>query len=245
QRRRTALADHGRVVVRSAGLYAAGLHQRRLHRPLLAPGSAAEVGRSRTVAKRGRPRQSSFRWVLIGSSSSEANEKRRILETKLATFYVATLTQSQPNCLRTARSLFGSSEDRYPVRGTFLGCCASRELRSAKNITHRAKLPSFRLSISPHTSRTTVLVLCLNLGRTYTFHCRRKSQAGLEMVVLSCQCLVLVRSGLGFNQRVRSSSLGGSPNLSNGWVETTWGRKGFTDFATTLPELYDSMCSNR
>ena len=27
-----------------------------------------------------------------------------------------------------------------------------------------------------------VLVLCLNLGRTYTFHCRRKRQADFEMV---------------------------------------------------------------
>src|SRR5262245_54541315 len=50
-----------------------------------------------------------------------------------------------------------------------------------------------------------VLVLCLNLGRTYTFHCRRKSQAALEVVGFSCQCLVLV--DLTLNQRVQSSSL--------------------------------------
>src|SRR5262249_2556975 len=40
------------------------------------------------------------------------------------------------------------------------------------------------------------LVLCLNLRRTYTLYCRRKSQAGFEMVGLSCQCSVLVRSEL-------------------------------------------------
>ena len=28
-----------------------------------------------------------------------------------------------------------------------------------------------------------VLILCLNLGRTYAFHCRKKKQAGFEMVV--------------------------------------------------------------
>src|SRR5262249_58973421 len=36
--------------------------------------------------------------------------------------------------------------------------------------------------------------LCLNLSRTYTFHCRRKRQAVFEMVGLSCQCSVLVGS---------------------------------------------------
>src|SRR5512132_2578589 len=41
-----------------------------------------------------------------------------------------------------------------------------------------------------------VLILCLNMGRTYTFHYRRKSQARLEMVGLSCQRTVLVRSSL-------------------------------------------------
>src|SRR5262249_60041977 len=51
-------------------------------------------------------------------------------------------------------------------------------------------------SFLPHSSRTTVLVLCLNLGRTYTLHCRRKSKSCLEMLGFSCQCLVLVRAEL-------------------------------------------------
>src|SRR5262249_44690650 len=85
---------------------------------------------------------------------------------------------------------------RYPIRGTFFGCCASAEPQSAKSKAHRTKLLSFRLFISPShlTQSATVLVLCLNLGRTYTFHCRRKSKRTSKMVGLSCQCLVLVRA---------------------------------------------------
>jgi len=41
-----------------------------------------------------------------------------------------------------------------------------------------------------------VLVLCLNLGRRYTFHCRRKSKRVSKMVGFSCQCLVLVRADI-------------------------------------------------
>jgi Sulfate permease family len=39
-----------------------------------------------------------------------------------------------------------------------------------------------------------VLVLCLNLGRKYSFHCRRRSKRRSQMVALSCQNLVLVRA---------------------------------------------------
>src|ERR671923_641680 len=59
----------------------------------------------------------------------------------------------------------------------------------------REKLPSFRLFISPHSSRTAVLVLCLNLGRTYTFHCRRKGKRVSKWLGFLCQSSVLVRSG--------------------------------------------------
>jgi hypothetical protein len=41
-----------------------------------------------------------------------------------------------------------------------------------------------------------VLVLCLNLGRTYTFHCRRKSNRPAKMLGFSCQCSVPVRADL-------------------------------------------------
>ena len=68
--------------------------------------------------------------------------------------------------------------------------------QAPKRKAHRAKLPSFRLLfpslLVPFASRRAVLVLCLNLGRTYTFHCRRKRQAAFEMVGLCCQCSVLV-----------------------------------------------------
>src|SRR5215510_7954170 len=30
--------------------------------------------------------------------------------------------------------------DRYPIRGTFFGCCASADEQSAKSMAHRAKL---------------------------------------------------------------------------------------------------------
>lgn len=41
-----------------------------------------------------------------------------------------------------------------------------------------------------------VLVLCRNVGRIYTFYCRRKNQMGLEIVEFSCQCSVLVGADL-------------------------------------------------
>src|SRR5262245_45668893 len=73
-------------------------------------------------------------------------------------------------------------ESRIPMRKIFPLCCASVDAQSAKSIAQRAKLRSFRLFISPShlTQRAAVLVLCLNLGRTYTFHCRKKKQAGLK-----------------------------------------------------------------
>ena len=77
--------------------------------------------------------------------------------------------------------------DRYPIRGTFVGRCASAEKQSAKSRAHRAKLPNFRFFISPSrlmpfASRRAVLVLCLNVVRTYIFHCRIKTKRA------SCSC---------------------------------------------------------
>ena len=49
-----------------------------------------------------------------------------ILGGDVLSFYVATLAQSQPNCRRDAsESRAGLVVDRYPIRVTFFGCCAS------------------------------------------------------------------------------------------------------------------------
>src|SRR5262249_16728078 len=55
-----------------------------------------------------------------------------------------------------------------------------------------SRLVSLMLRLHPVT--TAALVLCLNLGRTYTVHCRRKSKRASKWVGFFCQCLVLVRS---------------------------------------------------
>src|SRR5262249_21001683 len=109
-------------------------------------------------------------------------------------FFPSTYPSSRRPCLNgSMRAVLEEGEGppatRYPMRATFPVCCASADAQSAKSMAHIAKLPSFRLFIflpTPHIScLTAVLVLCLNLGRTYTFHCRRKSQAGFEIVGLS------------------------------------------------------------
>src|SRR5262249_29889600 len=75
---------------------------------------------------------------------------------------------------------------------------------------HRAKRieQSYRVSaysFLPHASRTAVLVLCLNLGRTYTFHCRRKSKRASKWLGF----LVNVRfwSALAKRHRVAASTV--------------------------------------
>ena len=55
-----------------------------------------------------------------------------VLDGDVLSFYVAKLAQSQPNCLGRADSLAGSFADRYPIRGTFFGCCASAITRNSK-----------------------------------------------------------------------------------------------------------------
>src|SRR5262249_38130925 len=74
--------------------------------------------------------------------------------------------------------------ERMPIRAIFFDCCADADGQSARSMAHRAKLPSFRLFISP--SRTAVLVLCLNLGNIH-LPLSAKKQMGLEIVGLSCQ----------------------------------------------------------
>src|SRR5262245_15239099 len=90
-----------------------------------------------------------------------------------------------------------------------------RKTQRAWRIEQRCRVSPYSFFLS-HTSRTTVPVMCLNLGRTYTFHCRRKSQASLEIVGLSCQCLVLFGADLDSlisGSEVRVS--GGSQTLFN------------------------------
>src|SRR5262249_46391689 len=43
----------------------------------------------------------------------------------------------------------GEAALRNPMRGTFVGCCASADAQRARSIALRAKLPSFRLFIFP------------------------------------------------------------------------------------------------
>src|SRR4030095_203473 len=93
----------------------------------------------------------------------------------------------------------------------------------------------------PHASRTAVLVLCLNLGRTYTFHCRRKSERAFKIVGLCRQCPVLVRSGLTLNQRVRCLSLGDRQDLFIAGVEKTWRRTGWLTLLQ-LCQNYMTLC---
>ena len=83
--------------------------------------------------------------------------------------------------------------------------------------------------------------------RTYTFYRRRKSKR-VSKYFGSGQYLVLVQSGFDLTLNHSGSGVrlfGGAPNLSNGCVETTIAPPVHADFATTLPELYVSMCSNR
>ena len=52
-----------------------------------------------------------------------------------------------------------------------------------------------------------MLVLCLNLGRTYTFHCRRKSKRASKWLGFLVNVPFWSALDLTLNQRVRSSSL--------------------------------------
>ena len=50
-----------------------------------------------------------------------------VLDGDVLSFYVAKVAQSQPNSSKRVDSLAGSDADRYPIRGTFFGCCADAE----------------------------------------------------------------------------------------------------------------------
>src|SRR5215813_2931210 len=114
-------------------------------------------------------------------------------------FLPSTYPRSRSPCLNDSRcGWFREPINRMPILETFFVCCASAAKLSAKTMAHRAKLPSFRLFTSP--SRTTVLVLCLNLGNIH-LPISAKKQAEIEIVGLSCQCSVLVLA-LTLNTRV-------------------------------------------
>src|SRR5262245_50629326 len=62
----------------------------------------------------------------------------------------------QPSLLNSCRNASKSPAipdavlgSRNPIRGTFVCCCASTEPQNAKSMAQSAKLPSFRLFISP------------------------------------------------------------------------------------------------
>ena len=57
--------------------------------------------------------------------------------------YVATLAQSLPNCLHTGGRTGRIVGDRYPIRGTFFGCCADAEKQSAKSMAQRVRTMIF------------------------------------------------------------------------------------------------------
>jgi hypothetical protein len=61
-----------------------------------------------------------------------------VLEGDVLSLYVATLAQSSRIPSERVDSVAGSSADRYPIRGTFFGCCASADEQSATSTAQRA-----------------------------------------------------------------------------------------------------------
>src|SRR5262249_59098448 len=49
-----------------------------------------------------------------------------------------------------AESVAGSNDDRYPIRGTFFGCCASTEPQSAKRMAQRVRTVIFLFISTRH-----------------------------------------------------------------------------------------------
>ena len=65
-----------------------------------------------------------------------------------------------------------------------------------------------------------VLVLCLNLGRTYTFHCRRKSKWASKWLGFLVNVPFWSALNLTLNQRARSSSSQQMDALARRFAET-------------------------
>ena len=69
-----------------------------------------------------------------------------VLDGNVLSFDVAQLAQSQPNSLGPGwTQLAGEDDDRYPIRGTFFGCCADAESQSAKSKALRVRTVHFSL----------------------------------------------------------------------------------------------------
>src|SRR4029434_1639659 len=86
-------------------------------------------------------------------------------------------------------------------------------------------------------SRRAVLVLCLNLYRRYTFHCRRKVSGPRTWLGFLVNVWFWSALTLTLNQRVRRRG----PKLTSGCVEATLPR---TDSVTLLQlcQNYMSLC---
>ena len=83
----------------------------RIHGPPPATTIISTLRRTNSAASSGRPIALSLRIS--------------VLDGNVLSLYVPKLAQSLPNCLGRADSRAGSAADRYPIRGTFFGCCAS------------------------------------------------------------------------------------------------------------------------
>src|SRR5262249_47521271 len=87
----------------------------------------------------------------------------------------------------------------------------------------------------------TVLVLCLNLGRTYTFHCRRKSKRSAKWLGFLVDVWFWSALTVTLNQRVRVRVSTAIKTYLMSGVNTTLDRTG----SLTLPRLcqnYVSLC---
>ena len=74
-----------------------------------------------------------------------------VLDGDVLSFYVAKLAQSQPNCLGAGGlSSWDRVSDRYPIRETFFGCCASAMTATASSTTTNRidKTPAFLIAHS-------------------------------------------------------------------------------------------------
>ena len=79
-----------------------------------------------------------------------------VLNGDVLSFYVAKLAQSQPNSFGTGGVSSCIARDRYPIRGTFFGCCAVASTPQVATIT---KIPSslMRCFIAPAHFRFSIL----------------------------------------------------------------------------------------
>ena len=77
-----------------------------------------------------------------------------VLGGDVLSFYVAKLARARRIASDRADSVAASNADRYPIRQTFFGCCASAGRQSAKSMAQRARMAIF-LFMSFSRSRST------------------------------------------------------------------------------------------